>query len=923
MEEPTAFFASYGQNAGYVQELFELYRTDRTLVPAEWAAKFDAFWGDESPSYTNGTTTYRPHTNGSNGFHQVAAAPSVSADLQERAFKLVRAYRERGHLRAKVNPVSKGVLTPPTHRELQVEQYGFTASELSTEVNCERFQGTGSMKLGELISALDSTYCGSIGAEFSHILDPEAREFVRERFEARALRGTAPDAPTQKRILQKLIDAEAMESELHRKYVGQKRFSLQGGELLIPMLDVVLSEGANSGVHEAVIGMAHRGRLNVLTNTIGKPLSQLFNEFEDQSVSTVLGSGDVKYHLGYSGTHTAPNGSTLKVSMAPNPSHLEFVNPVLEGLCRARQDIAYNHERTAVLPVLIHGDAAVIGQGVVFETFNLSALSGYATGGSLHIVINNQVGFTTNPEESRSTVYCSDLAKCFEAPVFHVNGEDPEAAAWVMELALKYRNRFARDVVIDLICYRKYGHNEGDDPSFTQPILYSEISAKRTPAALYTETLVARGVISEADAKAMHEEYLARFKAADGTRKPGAEGDACPLHGRLHSPEPKTAVKADTIRAVAKTLVSYPEGFTPHPKLQKILEKRVESLDGGKAIDWGFAEGLGFGTLLLEGRSVRLSGQDCGRGTFSQRHLVLSHHDEMSRFVPFESLAKTGGARLEILNSPLSEAAVLGFEFGYSSIATDGLTLWEAQFGDFANGAQVHIDQFIASSEAKWGQRSGVVMLLPHGYEGQGPEHSSARLERYLQLCAEGNMTVCYPTSAAQQFHLVRRHALTEIKRPLIVMTPKSLLRHPGAASELSELTDGGFQRVIVDNLGKGKESKAVVLVTGKVFYDLAAALDKQSGAKVKVVRLEELYPFPEQALSQALQGSKPERVLWVQEEPQNMGAWSFVSPYLTSFFGQAAQYIGRPAAASPATGSSKAHAREQQAIISAVLEAI
>jgi 2-oxoglutarate dehydrogenase E1 component len=917
MSDASQLFASFGQNAGYVQELFDLYRTDRSLVPAGWAQKFDALTGGEAT-----TTNGHAYTNG-NG-HATAVgkvgAPAVSNDLQERVFRLVRAFRERGHLKARVNPISKGITPPPLSRDLQIEQYGFTSNELSIDVSCERFQGASSLPLAQLLSGLDEIYCGSIGVEFMHLLDPEARDFIRERFESRPQSRSNLSSSAKRRILEKLIEAEAFESELHKKYVGQKRFSLQGGELLIPMLDSLLNESCTLGIHEAIIGMAHRGRLNVLTNTIGKPLSMLFNEFEDQSVFSVLGSGDVKYHLGYSGIHRAPSGATLKISMAPNPSHLEFVNPVLEGICRARQDIGYNQDRTSVLPILIHGDAAVIGQGVVYETLNLSALDGYATGGSIHIVINNQVGFTTNPEDSRSTVYCTDLAKCFEAPVFHVNGEDPEAAAWVMELAAKYRNRFNRDVVIDLICYRKYGHNEGDDPSFTQPLLYGEIATKRNPAALYAEGLVSAGVLTEAEVTQLQQGFIERFKSAEANREPAVRGDACPLHGKLVATETATAVEAERLRKVAKTLINYPEQFSPHPKLQKILEKRVETLEDGKGIDWGFAEGLAFGSLLLEGRSVRLTGQDCGRGTFSQRHLVLSNYQDMSRFVPFNSLANEGGARLEIINSPLSEAAVLGFEFGYGSVAEDALILWEAQFGDFANGAQVHIDQFIASSEAKWGQRSGVVMLLPHGFEGQGPEHSSARLERYLQLCAEGNMSVCYPTTAAQQFHLVRRQGLSAIKRPLIVMTPKSLLRHPGAASELSELTQGEFHPVLSNTFGKGKSSKTLVLLSGKVYYDVAAELQKASSGVVRVIRVEELYPFPAEALTRAVGNDKPERIVWVQEEPQNMGAWSHVYPYLKDTFGSSPSYVGRPPAASPATGSGKAHAKEQKQLLENLL---
>ena len=918
MSDASSFFASYGQNAGYVQELYELYHRDRNTVPPAWASIFDKLDGRaEAPHTTNGNG-YHHVTNG----HAAAASPSVNPNVYERAFRLVRSYRDRGHLRAQVNPLSQGIVPLPQPAEVKPESYGFSSENLNVDVPCDNFQGKSSMPLGDLLTGLEQVYCGPIGAEFTHLLEPEARSFICERLEARVLKPELFPAAERQRILKSLVAAEVLEAELHRAYVGQKWFSGKGAETLIPMLQTLLDTAASAGVKEAVLGMAHRARLNVLVNIFGKPLGEVFNEFEDKTVFSLMGAGDAKYHLGYSSVYTASNNKPVRLSLVPNPSHLEFVNPVLEGISRARQDIGFNGDRNAVLPVLMHGDAAFVGQGVVPETLNLAALPGYTTGGTIHIVINNQVGFTTNPEEGRSSVYCTDLAKAFEAPVFHVNAEDPEASCWLMALAFEFRKKFQRDVIIDLYCYRVFGHNEGDEPSFTQPVLYAEIASKESIPSIYAGKLVEHGLISDEQYQALRKEASQNFKTAASNREPPPFGEACSVDGKIRGSEPKTAVPADVLQQVAKTIITYPEGFKPHPKLQKILEKRVETLTAGKGIDWGFAEALAFGSLLLEGSSVRITGQDVGRGTFSQRHLLLNNTERVSRYIPFEQLAKKGSARFDIANSSLSEAGVLGFEFGYGSVLDKGIVLWEAQFGDFVNGAQVYLDQFLASSEVKWGQRSGITLLLPHAFEGQASEHSSARLERFLQLCADGNMTVCYPSTAAQQFHLVRRQAFSAVKRPVIVMSPKSLLRHPGAACVINDLTKGSFKTVISDILGSGAKSEAIVLTSGKVYHDLAAAIEKEKSSQVQVLRVEQLYPFPEQELRSAVKGAKPKRVIWLQEEPENQGAWWYIRPRLKEVFGSEPIYAGRPASAAPATGSHHAHAHEQDALLKAALEA-
>ncbi len=924
------FQSQFGTNSAYIEELFHLYQQDRALVGETWASYFDSV----SLTLPTATTehfmlpsdresTPAALTNGAtNGYYH---GPTEDAAVQERVYRMISAFRGRGHLKADINPLTLGVHPLPQVEDVEVDFYHFTDSQMKKVFNCSGLGGRESMPLGELIEELQRVYCGSIGFEFTHLLTQAERLWLQEKIEQRFIHGYQHTNEQRTHRLKKIIDAEAFESELHRKYIGHKRFSLEGLETVIPMMDTILEYGANDGVKEAILGMAHRGRLNVLVNTLGKPLEEVFSEFEDQNIYTALGSGDVKYHMGFYSQYTAPSGNSLLLHLAPNPSHLEFVDPVVEGIARGIQDFSYERSRKSVLPILLHGDAAFAGQGVVFETLNMARVDGFNTGGTIHIILNNQIGFTANPDESRSSTYCTDMAKAIEAPIFHVNCENIEAACWVAKTALEFRNFYGRDVVIDLYGYRKYGHNEGDDPSFTQPLTYSEIKKKKSIAALYSERLQEEGVLTQDDVKGLYEDFRTRFHLAhEKTTENDPIGEACAVHGRIKVHCPQTGVPLEKLHEIAQTLVQYPDWFTPHPKLQKILEKRVSTLDKGEGIDWGFAETLAFGSLQNDGVSIRLCGQDSGRGTFSQRHLALRHYEGGQTYFPLQTLEDTKDKGFfEVINSTLSEAAVLGFEFGYSTINAPSLVLWEAQFGDFANGAQVAIDQFISSSEAKWNQRAGIVMLLPHGYEGQGPEHSSARLERYLQVCAEGNMVVCYPSISCQYFHLLRRQGLSSIKRPLIMMTPKSLLRHAGAACTVDRLTNGSFQTIIHEQVGLGKPKK-IVFVTGKMYHDVAHALAAQKDCPpVTLVRLEQLYPFPAEEIEHLLNKGKFKEYLWVQEEPENMGAFRFINHCFLDEFGLTLDYFGRPISASTATGSAKRHAYEQTSILESLIERI
>jgi 2-oxoglutarate dehydrogenase E1 component len=845
------------------------------------------------------------------------AGSKEEIEKQARVLQLINAYRVRGHLVADLDPLDS---TRAPHKDLDPATYGLTIWDLDREFITNGLAGTDRLTLREILEILRDTYCATIGVEYMFIADRERKAWLQVRMESH--RNRMPlDAAARRRILEKLVEAESFERFLNAKYVGHKRFSLEGCESTIPLLDRVLSDAARSGVREAVMGMAHRGRLNVLANTVGKPLAQIFWEFEGNVDDNVQGSGDVKYHLGATGVHEADTGEKIALTLAPNPSHLEWVDPVVEGMARAKQDGMGDEARAQVVPVLLHGDAAFAGQGIVAETLNLAGLEGYTTGGTIHVVINNQIGFTTLPQDARSSTYATDVAKMVQAPIFHVNGDDPEAVWHVAALSHEYRQRYKRDVVIDLVGYRRWGHNEGDEPSYTQPLMYAKIKSHTSVAQLYGEQLVRAGVITREELDRLWAEKKAEMQ------REGEGGSLGQIARR--APEPPPAVDASAmwgrLRTTLKTLSTVPQGFEIHPKLMAFLRKRAELLEGKGDVDWATAEALAWGTLLLEGVPVRLSGQDSGRGTFSQRHAALYDVRTGKEYVPLQALAPAG-VRFEVHDSLLSEAAVMGFEFGYAVADHRTLVMWEAQFGDFFNGAQVIVDQFLAGSEEKWGQPHGLVLLLPHGHEGQGPEHSSARIERFLTLCAEDNMRVSYPSTPASYFHLLRRQGREPVEKPLVVFTPKSLLRHPRCVSHLQELAEGRFEPVLDDGAAAPARVRRVVMVSGKLYYDLLKAREDQRKDDVALVRLEQLYPFPAAELSRALaRYSASAELVWAQEEPRNMGAWRFVrEQFLDGAMRESRRvprFVGREESASPAPGSHKVHVAEQEAIVAEALQ--
>ena len=849
---------------------------------------------------------------------------------QAHVLQLIRAHRVRGHLYAHLDPLS--IEAPQLHPELEMSKYGLTVWDLDRQFMAGELAGsTAPMPLRDIMETLRETYCRHIGVEYMHIPYVEQRDWLQARMESS--RNASPFTPEeQQRILKKLNAAEAFERFLHTTYVGQKRFSLEGGETLIPMLDFLLEDAGRVGVTAAVIGMAHRGRLNVLVNTVGKKHESVFREFEGEMDPGIAhGSGDVKYHLGSLGKHVTETGETVSVALASNPSHLEAVNPVVEGMVRAMQDIDGDVKREKTIPILIHGDAAFAGQGVVVETLGMSQLNGYRTGGTVHVVVNNQIGFTTGAKDARSSLYSTDVAKAVHAPIFHVNGDNPEDAVRVMRLAFAFRHQFKRDVVIDLVCYRRWGHNEGDDPSYTQPLVYQRIENHRSVRKIYTEQLLRRGDLDAQSAEKALDDFRVQLQgihdAVKQAQQPKPQSVARDREDErgvgVEADVERTAASAENLELVLDGLERPVEGFEPHPKLVKQLAKRRERYDSGK-IDWALGEALAFGSLVIEGNPVRLSGEDTGRGTFSQRHCILYDHRTGTPYIPLNNLQQ-GQANFSCYDSLLSEFGVLGFDYGYSVNYPKALVMWEAQFGDFVNGAQVIIDQFISSGEQKWNQKSSVVMLLPHGYEGQGPEHSSARIERFLQLAAAGNWRVCYPTTPAQYFHLLRRQVRSEQRKPCVVFTPKSLLRHPEAVSAKEELLSGSYMPVISDSsVRDAKAVSRVVLCSGKIYYDLDAARREKKLENVAIVRLEQYYPFPAEQLRAQLETySNATEVLWVQEEPRNMGAWDFVDERLLALLyqGQTLRYVGRPSGSSPATGSSKRHAAEQAAVIAEALE--
>ncbi|HEV8585546.1 MAG TPA: 2-oxoglutarate dehydrogenase E1 component [Methylomirabilota bacterium] len=886
-------------NPEYVDALYREFQRDPTRVDERWALVFAGF----ELALRDG----------------VRPGPSVAA--------LVHAYRELGHLVADIDPLGG---SPREHPLLRLSEFGFAERDLERVVDWAPFKGGDRGPLRELVAALRATYSGTLGVEYLSVADKARHDWLEARMEPQRNR---PDlsADDRRAILEQLVAAEMFEHFLQARFPGQKRFSLEGGEALVPLLDTLVEEAARLEVAEVVLGMAHRGRLNVLAHLLAKPYEMIFAEFEGAALpDDVLGEGDVKYHLGYSHDRATRAGRDVHLSLASNPSHLESVDPVVEGIVRAKQAYREDRDRRHVVPVLLHGDAAFVGQGIVYETLALSPLPAFTTGGTIHVIVNNQIGFTTVPDEYLFTRYPSDPAQVLRAPVFHVNGDDPEAAVQAARLAAGYRQTFRGDVFIDFVCYRRHGHNEQDDPSLTQPVMYEQIRNHPSVVELYTKRLAQAGVVDEARLAEMRQARRARLDAALTTAREETPRQRVFAFGGVWQGlgwagadwRADTRVPAERLREVGEALARMPDGFTPHPRVAKLLEDRRERVRRGEALDWGTAELLAYGSLLLEGTPVRVSGQDTVRGTFGHRHAAVYDAKDGRPWVPLNHV-RDGQAELEPVNSPLSEAGVLGFEYGMSSGDPRRLTVWEAQFGDFVNSAQVIIDQFIASGESKWQRMSGLVLLLPHGYEGQGSEHSSARLERFLQLCADGNLQVIVPTTPAQIFHALRRQIHRAFRKPLVVMSPKSLLRHPQALSALRDLSDGGFETVL-DDEHPPAATRRLVIASGKIFYALDAARRERERDDVALVRIEQLYPFPSDELRAVIErhGSATE-VCWVQDEPENQGAWWFVRPRLSPLLRPSVRfaYIGRAESASIATGSHTIHAAEEQAIVDQVLE--
>ncbi|MGH1457045.1 MAG: 2-oxoglutarate dehydrogenase E1 component [Alphaproteobacteria bacterium] len=849
-----------------------------------------------------------------------------------RALMLIRNYRFRGHFLANLDPL--GMKPVEDHPELHPEHYGFTDADYDRLIYVNGMLGMDQASLREILAALREIYCGSIGVEYMHLSDPEQRKWIQTRIEEERNK-TEFSVEGKKAILERLTAAEGFEQYLHKKHTGTKRFGVDGGEALIPAMEQIMKRGGQLGLEEIVIGMAHRGRLNVLANVMGKPFTTIFAEFQGQSSTPddVLGSGDVKYHLGTSSDRDF-DGNNIHLSLTANPSHLEFVDPVVIGKVRAKQIQRGDSESKAVLPLLLHGDAAFAGQGIIAETFMISELPGYRVGGTLHIVINNQIGFTTMPSFSRSGPYCTDVAKMLDAPIFHVNGDDPEAVVHVSRVATEFRQRFKKDVVIDIFCYRRYGHNEGDEPAFTQPLMYKKIAAQETTRSKYVNQLIAERVIDEAEGQKIEDDFTAildtafeaveSYKANSADYLAGAWSDMKVAYG--DDRRGNTGVSKKDIKRIGGIIANVPDGFNINKKLLRVMKAKDTMLDTGEGFDWAMAEGLAFGTLIDDGYAIRLSGQDVGRGTFSHRHAIWYDQETAKKYVALQHV-KENQPKVEFHDSPLSEMAVLGFEYGYSLADPKTLTIWEAQFGDFANGAQVMIDQFIASGESKWLRMSGLVLLLPHGYEGQGPEHSSARFERFLQLSADDNWQVCNCTTPANYFHVLRRQMHRDFRKPLVIMTPKSLLRHKLAQSTMDMFTeDSTFHRVLWDDdkdkLVKADKMKRVVLCTGKVYYDLLQERRDRGIDDVTIIRLEQLYPFPHKALVTELKAFKNADIVWCQEEPENQGAWFFVDRPIEGVLSELKhkagrpQYAGRVASASPATGSNARHHMEQAALV-------
>ena len=943
----------FGANAGYLAELYEQYLADPSSVDGSWVALFADLRGDadaildeidgpgwglpRSKAIGNGHSTIaastpvdaKPISSGSSVDVRAATLDSI------RALMLIRAYRIRGHLYAKLDPL--GLTEVEYHPELDYKTYGFSEADLDREIFIDNVLGMETATLRNILEVVEDTYCDKIGVEFMHIQDPNQKIWIQRRIEEPRNQTDFTDRG-KIAILERLTAAETFEQFLDRRFVGAKRFGLEGGESLVPLMEQIIKRGSQLGLEEIVVGMAHRGRLNVLANVLDKPFVNIFSEFQGNPANPedVQGSGDVKYHLGTSADREF-DGKTVHLTLTPNPSHLEVVNPVVLGRVRAKQRQRGDKARQKVMGVLLHGDAAFIGQGLVAETFELSELKGYQTGGTIHVVINNQIGFTTSPTEARSGPYCSEMAKIVQAPVFHVNGDDPEAVVHVARLATEFRYEFKQDIVIDMYCYRRQGHNETDEPAFTQPLMYKAIGKHPTTRQLYASRLVDEGLLTTETAQQFVDSFRATlerdFEAASSFKPNKAdwlEGKWSGLDiAKGEDRRGDTAVDQDLLLEIGRKITSIPPGFKLNSKIDRQLKAKWEAIETGKGIDWATAEALAFGSCAVEGTAVRLSGQDCGRGTFSQRHAVFTDQETGQEYVPLQHL-RDEQAKVDVLDSPLAEMSVLGFEYGYSTAEPNILVMWEAQFGDFANGAQVIIDQFISSGEHKWLRMSGITMLLPHGYEGQGPEHSSARLERYLQMCAEDNMQVCVPSTPANYFHMLRRQVRRNFRKPLIVMTPKSLLRHKLCVSSLQDFVGNtSFHRVIADNgeLVANSKVKRLVLCSGKVYYDLLAAREERKLKDVAIVRLEQLYPFPVKSLGAELKKYPNAEVVWCQEEPENMGAWRFLDRRLEALLNEIPKlkatrpiYCGRAESAATATGLLKRHNAEQSKLVDEAL---
>lgn len=890
-----------------IEALYQQYLSEPSSVEEGWKKFFEGFdfAQEQFPMLPNGTS----------------AAPTSTGNLSAKEVqvqKLIHAYRSRAHLRSKTNPVRERKDRKPI---LDLEDFGLTKADLDTEFQAGHEIGIGKASLKKIIESLKYIYEGTVGFEYLYVRDPEKLAWLKSKIEKDALKFN-PSHEQRERILTKLNEAVVFENFLHTKYLGQKRFSLEGGETTIPALDAIINKGAELGVKEVMIGMAHRGRLNVLANIMGKTYEQIFNEFEGNAKPDLtMGDGDVKYHLGYSSQIETTSGHSVELKLAPNPSHLEAVNPVVEGFVRAKGDEEYQRDRSKVLPILIHGDAALAGQGIVYEVVQMSQLEGYKTGGTIHFVINNQVGFTTDFDDARSAIYSTDVAKMIDAPVLHCNGDDPEAVVFCVQFATEYRQKFGDDIFVDMVCYRRHGHNESDEPKFTQPSLYNLISKHPNPREVYNKQLIEKGEVTAQLAKNMDKEFRALLQdRLNMVRQNPLPYKYQPLEEewrslRRSTPEdfdqsPSTGIKQEVVNQVAEALTSLPQGFKPIKQIEKQLKQRKDMFFEDKMLNWAAGELLAYGSLMLEGKKVRLSGQDVQRGTFSHRHAVLRDAQTNEAYNSLNALESK--YPFEIYNSLLSEFGVMGFEFGYAMANPNALIIWEAQFGDFANGAQVMVDQFLSCSETKWQRMNGLVLLLPHGYEGQGPEHSNARPERYLQLCAEYNMTVANITTPANLFHALRRQLTWEFRKPLVIMSPKSLLRHPKVVSPVSDFTSGQFKEIIADD-ATAKQAKKVILCSGKIYYDLLERKEKDKRKDVAIVRIEQLHPFPTKQVNQVLDKYKSAELIWCQEEPENMGYWSYIE---RAYKEKDLRLISRKASASPATGYAKVHNQEQEEII-------